>query len=297
MKLKKQTLDLIMSKDQNKDYQNYKDQDLNSSTSENVNKFDILLLNNGWNDNNEKFIVSIGENAASFKYMHEKTSVRYLLYDNIIKIGITITSILLSADTFIEIFQTNNVLQIFNKVVVFCLAIVSIIYNFLKYAELSTNHSYSASSFGILYHDIRNIMCLYRKDRPNAIKYIQNSIKQYDHLEVNGPKISNSTLNEFKKTFSNTNISVPDIADKIQKIDIITEPNNISSKIEINTDQKNTVFNINNQSNLSQIHDAFKIDGDLSEHDQISIKQYNNYKNSDKQTEYEMNRFMSHNVV
>ena len=249
-------------------------------------KLDVLLLNNGWNDKNEKFIVSIGENSASYKYMHEKISKSYIIIDNIIKIFITITSILISADSFINIFEMNDTVIILNKIITFLLAIISIVYNFLNYAQLSSDHTHSASSFGLLYHDIRNIMCLYRKDRPNAVKYIQHSIKQYDHLEVSGPNIPNYILNQFKKTFKNTDISIPDIADKIQKIDIIVEPNKINEHSQLNNS-----FILNNQSNLSQINDSFKIDGDLSETDFIN----SNNKTKNKLLEYQLKRFMNDN--
>ena len=37
-----------------------------------LHKADLMRLNNGWNDKNERIIISVGENAASYKWMHEK---------------------------------------------------------------------------------------------------------------------------------------------------------------------------------------------------------------------------------
>ena len=255
-----------------------------------LDKLDILALNNGWNDKNEKFIVSIGENAASYKYMHEKVSFRYIIYDRIIKIFMTILTVIVMADYYTTI--SHEYIRVLQIILSSILAIISLIYNFLSFAELSKDHIHSASSFGIVYHDIRNIMCLYRKDRPNAIKYIQYAIKEYDHLEVNSANIPNWQLIDFEKKFKDKNISIPDIANHIQKIEIISEPGNINNVIN-----NKTIFKINNTNNLSNIQECFKIDGDLSETDNLTYTDLVKRKDHlNKQSEYEMKRFMSHIV-
>lgn len=260
-----------------------------------LDKLDILALNNGWNPNNEKFIVSIGENSASYKYMHEKVATRYIIYDRIIKIVMTILTVIVTADYYITLFQTNQIGTIIQTIITTCLAIISLIYNFLNYVELSKDHINTANLFGILYHDIRNIMCLYRKDRPNAIRYIQRAIKEYDHLEVNGPNIPDWQLKDFQKKFQKSDISMPDVTDRIQKIEIISEPGN--NNINNSNDKDKTNFKINNTNNLTQIQECFKIDGDLSENDNLTFSDLVKRKeNLNKQSDYEMNRFMS-NIV
>jgi hypothetical protein len=268
-----------------------------SISTQRLGKLDILALNNGWNANNEKFIVSIGENAASYKYMHEKVSSRYVIYDRIIKIFITILTVIISAEYYIAIFQTNQILTVIQAVITTILAVMSLIYNFLNYVELSKDHANTASLFGVLYHDIRNIMCLYRKDRPNAVRYIQRAIKEYDHLEVNGPNIPDWQLTDFQKKFEKANISMPDITDRIQKIEIIQEPGNNNLNVNTKNIENKTSFKINNNNNLSQIQECFKIDGDLSENDNLTYVDLQKRKeNLNKQSDYEMKRFMSHIV-
>ena len=47
--------------------------------------------------------------------------------------------------------------------------------------------------------------------------------------------------------------------------------------------------------NIQQIHECFRIDGDLSENDNITVLDIENYrKGIDLQTQYEFNRFMRH---
>lgn len=282
----------------NENNENKNEDHSNKSTStERLGKLDLLALNNGWNANNEKFIVSIGENAASYKYMHEKVAARYIVYDRIIKIFITILTVIITADYYIAIFQTNQIATVIQAVISTILAIMSLIYNFLNYVELSKDHTNTASLFGVLYHDIRNIMCLYRKDRPNAVRYIQRAIKEYDHLEVNGPNIPDWELSDFQKKFEKANISMPDVTDRIQKIEIIQEPGN-NLNVNVNTSNKEsnkTTFKLNNTNNLTQIQECFKIDGDLSENDNLTYSDLLKRKeNLNKESDYEMNRFMSH---
>lgn len=255
-------------------------------------KLDILTLNQGWNDNNEKFIVNIGENSASFKYMHEKLASRYIFYDRIFKIFITISTVIVTADYYITLFQATQIGSIVQTIISTILAITSLIYNFLNFAELSKDHTHYASLFGIVYHDIRNIMCLYRKDRPAAIRYIQHTIKEYDHLEVSGPNIPSWQLYNFQKKFKHKNISMPEV-DKIQKIEIIIEPGKINDPENVNKNITSN-FTINNENNLHQIQECFKIDGDLSEINNITYNDLLERKiQLTKQSDYELNRFMS----
>ena len=95
----------------------------------------------------------------------------------------------------------------------------------------------------------------------------------------------------FKKTFKNTDISLPDIADKIQKIEIITEDVNNGD------DYKNTSISSSkkNCNNLQEIHNAFQIQGDITDKELENINYTDLRKKFLKQkSEYEYNRFLQH---
>lgn len=253
---------------------------------------DYLIINKGWNDNNERLIVSLGENAASYKWMHEKCSTMYSKYAKILGIIIIFFNALLSAETLFTFTTTTTdcnqitVFDISQKLTVWIVTILSIIQNFLNLEKTIAKHNNSAVLFSDLYHDIQKQMCLYRKDRFLAVKYISSVMKKYDNLEINGPDINSRILAEFKKKFNNK-INMPNIADSIQKIDIITEPSNFMTKSDIESnghDIDHTKYTFNGMSNLSKMNSCFRIDGDLTEKDDIS--RFVKAKN-----EYEMNRF------
>ena len=76
-------------------------------------KLDLLLINNGWNDNNETLIVSIGENASAYKWMHEKSNSKYTSYDQLLNVIIIIFNTILTTQTFITI--ESNIIEITKK--------------------------------------------------------------------------------------------------------------------------------------------------------------------------------------
>lgn len=259
----------------------------NESVSDNsvrLNKVDILILNNGWNDKNEKLIVSIGYSSNIYKNLHEKTAIRYNFYDKLINLPLLMLSVFLSTNAIAEFLDTNYI--IIRRLTVFIVTVFSVLNTFLKYAELSTKHSYAAGTFNNVYNDIRNTMCIYRKDRQNAVKYIQTIMKEYDHLEVSSPEIPKSFIKKMRKKtttqkeYLNENVVMP--TDEFQEIQIIVEKD--SDK-----------FKINNTQNLKEIHDCFKIDGELCENDNITFDDIHQsrIKGLNLQTEYQMNRLNS----
>lgn len=245
-------------------------------------KLDLLVINNGWNDKNETLIVSIGENAAAYKWMHERSNSKYAAYDNFLSIIIIIFNTILTTQTFITI--ESNSIEISKKIFIYIVTLLAVINNFLKYKELSINHLNAIKDFSELYHDIQQQMCMYRKDRENASRYIKSVIKSYDALIVSCPDISDSVLNEFKKKFKNSDIEMPDISDKIQKIEIITQPSNVFNTISNDPEIKDTF-----------IKSSLKIDGDLTENDIPSLSFMMKKKALDATVDYEYNRLFRNN--
>ena len=279
---------------------------IDSGNTTKLTKLDIILLNNGWNDKNEKLVVGIGYNCGIYKQLHEQAAARYKTYNKIINLSLLIFSIFLTTDSILTLLQ-GEILIIIQKIFIFIIAIISVLNNFLKFSELSIQHAHSASSFNLIYNEIRNMMCIYRKDRFNAVKYIQNMMKEYDHLEISSPEIPDNLIKKMEDKIKkeNSNIQMP--TNQFREIEIIIDKPQDLDNIEMgqmNIKDKNNnnnpkqlspnKFRINNMQNLTQIHDCFKIDGELSENDDIKLNQLHNYKKYglNLQTQYEMNRFM-----
>jgi hypothetical protein len=284
--------------------------DEKSNTQSILHKVDLIMLNNSWNDKNEKIIISIGENSASYKWMHERCSS---FHKSVYKFTSIFLIILSTGLTTVTIINNNNdnyyILNIFSQITTYLITTISISQSFLKSEERSEKHLTAANDFSKLYHDIQQQMCMFRRDRVNATKYVSDCLKLYDSLIINNPDINTYILNKFKKTFKNSDIALPDIADKIQKIEIITEPNfhnfeELSKQEnEENIEEKSISIrrNINKSSNnLASIHNAFQIHGDVSDKDleninSIELKQLRNKIFKDKSNyNYEYQRFLQH---
>jgi len=297
----------------------------NQIPSEDVlHKAEIMALNNGWNDKNEQIIISIGENSASYKWMHEKCAGYHKFLHKFTSILLIILSTVLSAETIIpnnDQCNSDFTLDIIRRVFVYMVTVLSVIQNFLKSEETSGKHLIAVGAFSNLYHDIQQQMCMFRRDRINATRYVSDCLKQYDSLIINNPDISSRILNKFKNTFNNTGISLPDIADKIQKIEIITEDNVMSTMMSTmmsgpgpgpepipqnNKKHKGiSVINANNinnnqsnMCNLAQIHNAFQIHGDISDKDleNINSTELKSLRERflDTKSNYEYQRFLQH---
>jgi hypothetical protein len=313
-----------------------KDNSMTSRLADDVlHKADLMKLNNGWNDKNERIIISVGENAASYKWMHEKCANYHKFIYKLLNILLIILSTSLTVET---IFPSNNqckdfVVEIVRSTIVYIVNVLSVLQTFFKSKEVAEKHLVSANAYSIMYHDIQQQMCMFRRDRVNATKYVSECLKQYDTLVIKSPDISSRILMKFKNTFMNSDIALPEIADKIQKIEIITEDaiqaNNLKnlSNLDNNNNNNNDVkannkslsslnlqkrikrngiplvltnkqSSIQNCNNLAQIHNAFQIHGDISDKDlenidSIQLKELRNRFLQEK-SDYEYQRFLQH---
>ena len=276
-----------------------------------LHKADLLVLNNGWNDKNEKIIISIAENSASYKWMHERCASYHKTIYKFTSILLIILSTGLSTETIIN--NDDPIVKLSIQIITYLVTVISVLQNFLKSEEIGEKHLMAANEFSKLYHDIQQQMCMFRRDRTNATKYVSDCLKLYDSLIINNPDINSYIIKEFKRTFKNADISLPDIADKIQKIEIITEPHsytitNIDKHLDINSENDsqdisnhitNSItnkYNTHLSNNLASIHNAFQIHGDFSDKDleNINYTELQQIKNKLFKYNYEYERFLQH---
>lgn len=265
-------------------------------------KINVLEINNGWNDNNEKIIVSIGENAASYKWMHDKSAQIYSTLHKVLGFLLVMINTGLSAQTLLPENSNIQAIVILRQIFIYIVTFVSVIQNFLKYEELKMRHAEAASKFSSLYHKIQQQMSMYRQSRTNANLLISEILKQYDSLTVAGPDIHFYALSQFKKIFAKSDFSIPDIADRIQRIEIITENNkndvqtkNINKKIQVEDVVKQKG---KERSNLHMMKDCFRIKGDITDDDlknlnEIELKELKRRIGNEKRI-YELQRYERH---
>lgn len=309
---------IINNNSKNKKVQPLLDGNVGNNSNHILKKLDIIHINNGWNDHNERIIISIGENCASYKWMHDKCSVYYKIINDIINIISILFTSFLTAETFVKDDASSETIIILRKVITYSLSVISLLQNFLKVDTLQITHANASNEFSKLYHDIQQQMCRFRRERKNATRYVSECLKKYDSLVINNPNINNFILYRFRITFKNTDI--PNIEDRFNRIEIITEndqnnmlnknvnlntPNedtevvniftdDVDKRQDINMEELNKINVINVTNNLSNIHKMCKISGDISDSDlknidHIELKRLNEHKMM-----YEYNRFKQH---
>jgi hypothetical protein len=279
-----------------------------SCQNEIIHKMNLMKFSNGWNDKNEQIIISIGENAASYKWMHENSANECKFIYSCISIISIILTTGLSAE--ITLFSGNSdyTITILKQMIIYIVNVLTIVQNFLRYQELYQKHLFAAGDFSELYHDIQQQMCMYRRERVPGTMYVSECLKKYDSFIVRNPEIGSRILARFKRTFKEVDM----ITDKIQKIEIITEPKtkhrrkksiNIAQHVQ-DTQSTNTATSIvtvqlvKRNSNLSEIHSAFQIQGDITDAElqTINPNELIQLKEMflDKKLDYEYQRFRQH---
>jgi hypothetical protein len=223
-------------------------------------KYDLMNINNNWNDKNERLIVSIGENAAGYKWMHEKSSSFYSYIHKGCSLLLIFLNTALSTETIIS--SDNNNLDILKRIFLYSATVLSLMQNFIKYEQLAMKHTLQSNEFSKLYHDVQLQMSMYRKNRVDANIYVSELITKLDSLVVAGPDIASYALRKFKKTFNNDDIALPNIADKIQRIEIIDE----TGHVHINTEE-----NPKKLTRIAEISNIFAIQGDIND-EEIEMK-------------------------
>jgi len=190
-------------------------------TTSSSGKENVLLMNNGWNDKNEKILISIGENSASYKWLHDASGSLYSTISKAMSIALILITTSMTSITIVP--SGTIAIGIFNQVCTYIITIISILQRFLKYEQRATMHYTQSKEFERLYHDIQQKMSLYRKERGKAVSTMSKTLKVYDDLILNSPSISNYIVNKFKTTFKDANISIPIVAGNIDKIEAVDE--------------------------------------------------------------------------
>lgn len=270
------------------DSQNRNDVLDNNSAQLNVNdKLSNMNVNNSWNDKNERLVVSIGENAAAYKWMHEKNASRLKAFHKIMNLAMILFNTGLSAQTIIPQGETRNeIISIVSQVFIYIVTLISVLLNFLKYEELSVKHLNFAMKFSELYHEIQQQMCMFRKDRHQATQYIQDILKRFDEIVVSAPTIDNAIISQFKSTFKDSTTAVPSIVDRLDNIEIITDnipppAMNILSTSSKSVLAKSKTSNLKALSKLSttrSLKNSLHINGDITDNEieVIQLSELNN---------------------
>lgn len=183
-----------------------------------LDKTSLQSLNRGWNNRNEIFIISIMLSCKNYKLMHDMSSRNYNNIHKIMKIVLIIFSSFLSVLTTYPGTCSDNALTIIQYCVTYIVTLFSILMNFFSYSQLSEKHKSAAADFLKIHHEIQQQMCLFKRDRLVAFRYISRIIKEYDRLIMTSPLIIPYILKKCKCEIKDSECNISDIVREMTTI-------------------------------------------------------------------------------
>jgi len=165
-------------------------------------KLEKLKRNQGWNTILDKELVRYQQKAWCYKRLHQLAADYYSTLDWIITMLImiaSISSLFPNQDGYIYIMLTSVATGLVGY------------QKMAAYSKLDQQHWSAHNNYGKYVTQLRNMLKLYRRDRPYAKQYIEFISGVYDDLAVRGPPIDGIIIWMFQYQYKNPKISMPDI--------------------------------------------------------------------------------------
>jgi len=187
-----------------------------------------------WNDNMENLMKTWGEKAAGLRFMHDDAAASWKKFSNILtlwSIGITTFSSgvsLIAAS--IEDEEAKNIVLYVTGGIGIISSLIQSLKKFYNSEEKSADHNAVARQFGSFYRYMTLQMNLTREDRLPSEQLSDQSLKEYERLQQEAPRLGNSQIELFRKTFADSDQAVPDICEKKFNIKVYRPPIHIPAK-------------------------------------------------------------------
>jgi hypothetical protein len=224
----------------------YDEQYKSLKTEEKLEDENNLENNVEWKEYHEKLFVDWADKALCYRWLHLKSSSKYIRLRNLYTIPVIILSTLTGTANFAlervpEEYQGHCQIAIgsFNILA----GIITTISQFLKINELCEAHRVAGISWDKFYRNIRVELVKSPENRINVIYFMKYCKDEYDRLIETSPNIDTNIIKEFNKTFKiKTNINdqkskealksfnKPEILDSLESTkDIVYKVNNKSN--------------------------------------------------------------------
>lgn len=165
-------------------------------------KLKKLKDNQGWNNVLDKELVRYQQKAWCYKILHYNNASWYGTIDWLF----TITALLTGMGSLIP----NNESYIYIILTTISAGILGY-QKMAGYSKLEQQHYTASNNYSKFVTATRNVLKLYRRDRPLAKNYIEFISTSYDDLVRYGLPIDDIAIYRFKKKYKNPTIFLPDI--------------------------------------------------------------------------------------
>lgn len=170
-----------------------------------------------WSDNMENLMKQWGEKAAGLRFMHAHSGGQWKSFANKLAItGIVVTGVASTLSLVATSVDDQNVKDGILFGVGGIGLVSTLVQSFKKFynaEEKAADHGSVSKQFGSFYRYMTLQLGMSRADRDPADVLTTWALKEYERLQQEAPNISGSSVALFKKTFTNENQAIPDIAE------------------------------------------------------------------------------------
>ena len=170
-----------------------------------------------WSDNMENLMKQWGEKAAGLRFMHAHSGGQWKAFANKLAItGIVVTGV---AST-LSLIATSVDDQATKDGILFGVGgiglVSTLVQSFKKFynaEEKAADHGSVSKQFGSFYRYMTLQLGMSREDRDPADVLTTWALKEYERLQQEAPTLGGGSVALFKKTFTNENQAIPDVAE------------------------------------------------------------------------------------
>lgn len=170
-----------------------------------------------WTDNMENLMKQWGEKAAGLRFMHAHSGGQWKGFaDKLAITGIVVTGVASTMSLIATSVEDPSVKDGILFGVGGIGLVSTLVQSFKKFynaEEKAADHGSVSKQFGSFYRYMVLQLGMSREDRDPADVLSTWALKEYERLQQEAPNLSGKSVALFKKTFTNENQAIPDVAE------------------------------------------------------------------------------------
>ena len=170
-----------------------------------------------WSNNMEILMKQWGEKAAGLRFMHSHAGGKWKKFSNQLAItGIVVTGMASTLSLVATSIDDNGIKDGILFGVGGIGLVSTLIQSFKKFynaEEKAADHSSVAKQFGSFYRYMTLQLGMTREDRDPSDVLTTWALKEFERLQQESPNLGGDSIGVFKKSFTNENQAIPDVAE------------------------------------------------------------------------------------
>ena len=167
----------------------------------------VKIDNIEWTIEHEKILIEWADKAMCYRWLHSKANALYSSLNAWYTIPVIVISTLTGTANFAQERVPVNYQNYFVMVVGsfnILAGIITTIQQFLKITQLNESHRVGGIAWDKFYRNIKIELAKHPHERKDVTKFIDFCKEEFDRLMETSPSIPEEIINEFKKTFKDS---------------------------------------------------------------------------------------------